>query len=295
MRQKKVGSSRFQHFLLVLLIATTIGCSSVRNSQPTSAMSPPATAFNAAPTPSPILNPAPAPAPTPAPTFTDRFDTGQLDLSKWVVSNWGAPGSIPGVNQGSFTPANVDLSQGMLCLKLEQQQGGTGVISTGAELQSKQTFGFGTYEWVMRTSSTSTTPYGEGSAVSGQISSGFTFIDASTTEIDFEIEGQNPDTVWMTNWLGTSLKQYSDTSLPAPAAGSFHRYKLVWSPSEIDYYVDGVLVSTHTEDIPQVPAYVMINHWGTNSTGWGGLATVGVSRYMYISSFTYIAASPIQS
>lgn len=231
----------------------------------------------------------------PAPTFSDRFDTGQLDLSKWVVSNWGAPGSIAGVNQGSFTPANVDLSQGMLCLKLEQEQGGKGVISTGAELQSKQAFGFGTYEWVMRTSSTSATPYGEGSAVSGQISSGFTFIDASTTEIDFEIEGQNPDTVWMTNWLGTALKQYSDTSLQAPPAGSFHRYKLVWSPSEIDYFVDGVLVSTHTENIPQVPAYVMINHWGTNSTGWGGLATVGVSRYMYISSFTYTAASPIQS
>lgn len=179
----------------------------------------------------------------------------------------------------------------MLCLKLKQQQGGNGVISTGAELQSKQAFGFGTYEWVMRTSSTSATPYGEGSAVSGQISSGFTFIDASTTEIDFEIEGQNPDTVWMTNWLGTALKQYSDTPLQTPPAAGFHRYKLVWSPSEIDYYVDGVLVSTHTEDIPQVPAYVMINHWGTNSTGWGGLATVGVSRYMYISSFTYTAAS----
>src|SRR6185437_1162769 len=109
----------------------------------------------------------------------------------------------------------------------------------------KQAFGFGTYEWVMRTSSTSATPYGEGSAMSGQVSSGFAFIDASTTEIDFEI--------------------------------------------------DGVLVSTHTEDIPQVPAYVMINHWGTNSTGWGGLATVGVSRYMYISSFTYTAASSTQS
>lgn len=292
--QKQVGSikrSRSQHLLLVLLIAATIGCSSVRNSQPTSAVSPPASAVNPAPTPSPPVNPAPAPAPPPAPTFIDRFDTGQLDLSKWVVSNWGAPGSIPGVNQGSFTPANVDLSQGMLCLKLEQQQGENDVISIGAELQSKQAFGFGTYEWVMRTSSTSTTPYGEGSAVSGQISSGFTFIDASTTEIDFEIEGQNPDTVWMTNWLGTALKQYSDTPLLTPPAAGFHRYKLVWLSNEIDYYVDDVLISKHTEDIPQVPAYVMINHWGTNSTGWGGVATVGVRRYMYISSFTYTAAS----
>jgi len=95
----------------------------------------------------------------------------------------------------------------------------------------------------------------------------------------------------MTNWVGTALEQYSDTPLQTPPAAGFHRYKLVWSPNEIDYYVDGVLVSTHTKDIPQVPAYVMINHWGTNSTGWGGRATVDVSRYMYISLFTYTAAS----
>jgi hypothetical protein len=31
----------------------------------------------------------------------------------------------------------------------------------------------------------------------------------------------------------------------------------------------------------------MVNHWGTNSTGWGGSATVGVERYVYISNFVY--------
>lgn len=282
-----------RQFLLVLLIAATIGCSSVRNSQPSATVSGSAFAPSPAPAPpspapAPSPAPTPTPAPAPAPTFSDQFNTGQLDTSKWIVSNWGAPGSIPGVNQGTFTPTNVDLSQGVLRLKLEQQEGTNGVISTGAELQSSQAFGFGTYEWIIRTSSTSATPYGDGRAVSGQISSGFTFIDASTTEIDFEIEGQKPSTVWMTNWSGTALKQASNSSLQTPEAG-FHKYKLVWSPTEIDFYIDDVLVSTHTENIPQVPAYVMINHWGTNSTGWGGLATVGVTRYMYVSSFTYTA------
>ena len=67
----------------------------------------------------------------------------------------------------------------------------------------------------------------------------------------------------------------------------FHHYKFVWVPGKIDYYIDGVLVSTHTSNLPSAPAYIMMNHWGTNSTGWGGLATVGVERYLYVSSFNY--------
>jgi endo-1,3-1,4-beta-glycanase ExoK len=219
-------------------------------------------------------------------TFSDNFSTGHLDTSKWLATNGPAPGNISGVNYGSFVPSNVDLSKGMLCLKLTQQQGSNGIISVGGELQSATTYGYGTYEWVMRASSTSSTPTGAGNVVSGQISSGFSFVNNSQTEIDFEIEGQRPSTIWMTNWQTTSKKQYSSVILAAPDA-AFHRYKFVWAPGRIDFYLDNALVSTHTSNVPSAPAYIMMNHWGTNSTGWGGLATVGVQRYLYISSFTY--------
>lgn len=219
-------------------------------------------------------------------SFSDTFDAGVLDPSKWLASNGFAPGSISGVNYGSFVPANVDLSKGMLCLKLQQTQGSSGVLSVGGELQSLTTYGYGTYEWVMRASSTSSAPTGAGTAVSGQVSAGFSFVNNSETEIDFEIEGQNPDTVWMTNWISTTQKQYSSVFLASPDA-NFHHYKFVWVPGQIDYYIDGKLISTHTLNIPSTPAYIMINHWGTNSTGWGGLATIGVERYLYVSSFTY--------
>jgi endo-1,3-1,4-beta-glycanase ExoK len=219
-------------------------------------------------------------------SFSDNFSTGTLDPSKWLASNGFAPGTISGVNYGSFVPANVDLSKGMLCLKLQQQQGSSGILSVGGEIQSLTTYGYGTYDWVMRASSTSSTPTGSGSVVSGQISAGFSFVNNSQTEIDFEIEGQNPKTVWMTNWISTTQKQYSSVFLASPDA-SFHHYKFVWVPGRIDYYIDGTLVSTHTSNVPSTPAYVMINHWGTNSTGWGGLATLGTERYLYVSSFTY--------
>jgi endo-1,3-1,4-beta-glycanase ExoK len=219
-------------------------------------------------------------------SFSDTFNTGALDPTKWLASNGFAPGAISGMNYGSFVPSNVDMSKGMLCLKLQQTQGSSGVLSVGGEIQSLTTYSYGTYEWVMRTSSTSSTPTGAGKAVSGQISAGFSFVNNSETEIDFEIEGQNPNTIWMTNWISTSQKQYSSIFLASPDA-SFHRYKFVWVPGKIDYYIDGVLVATHTSNVPSAPAYILINHWGTNSTGWGGVATINIERYLYVSSFTY--------
>ncbi|PYX08140.1 MAG: hypothetical protein DMG88_11730 [Acidobacteria bacterium] len=219
-------------------------------------------------------------------TLSDSFNSGSLDATQWLASNGSAPGNISGVNYGSFVPSNVDLSKGVLCLKLQQQQGGSGVLSVGGEIQSLTTYGYGTYEWVMRASSTSSTPAGAGSVVSGQISAGFSFVNNSQTEIDFEIEGQHPNTIWMTNWISTSKKQYSSVFLAAPDA-AYHRYKFVWVPGKIDFYIDGALVSTHTSNVPTAPAYILMNHWGTNSTGWGGLATVGVERFLYISSFSF--------
>ena len=219
-------------------------------------------------------------------TLTDNFSTGSLDRSKWLASNEPAPGSISGVNYGSFVPSNVDLTKGMLCLKLQQQHGSSGVMSVGGQIQSVVPYGYGTYEWIMRTSSTSSTPNGSGSRVSGQVSSGFTFINNSQTEIDYEIEGSHPDTVWMTNWTTINAKQYTSVPLTAPDAG-FHSYKFVWTPGKIDFYLDGAFVSTHTVNIPSAPAYILVNHWGTNNTKWGGTATTGVERYLYISRFTY--------
>ena len=83
-----------------------------------------------------------------------------------------------------------------------------------SEIQLNQKFGFGTYEWTMRPSSTSATKAGVGSAVSGQISSTFQYSGGSppATEIDApEIEGQHPSQLEYTTWLNGVR---SDTSTP---------------------------------------------------------------------------------
>lgn len=223
------------------------------------------------------------------PTFSETFSGGTLDPAKWFIDTGNAPGNIAGVNQGTLSADNVDLSTGMLRLKLTQSVSGALATSTGAEIRSKQLFGYGTYVWVARAASTSPTPHDAGAAVSGTVTDVFNFINDSQTEIDFEYEGQSPSTLEMTNYSTVAQKQSASTRV-SDADSSFHEYKFVWSAAKIEFYVDGKLVSTHTEHIPSAPAAVLINLWGTNSTSFGGMATPGATTYLYVSSFSYTAA-----
>ena len=214
-------------------------------------------------------------------TYEDDFNTGVLS-SDWLVSNrTGVEGG------GSFSPGNIDMSQGLLRMKVTQD--GTTAGSVGAEIQLKKAFGYGTYEWTMRAASTSATSGGAGTAVSGQISSTFQYSGGSPvpTEIDAaEIEGQNPNHIEYTTWLNGVRSDTGAATLANPEA-AFHRYKYIWAPGRIDFYIDDVLQFTTTTNVPSAPAFPLANLWGTNSSAFGGVATAGVSRYMYVKSFKY--------
>jgi beta-glucanase (GH16 family) len=232
---------------------------------------------------------APAsPDASPTPTFSETFSGGTLDKSKWFIDTGKAPGNIANVNSGTLSAEHVDLSTGMLRLTLTRNVSSGVATSVGAEIRSKRLFGYGTYVWMARAASTSSTPNGAGSAVSGSVFDVFNFINDSETEIDFEYQGQSPSTLEMTNYSTISHSQSTTTPVPG-ADGNFHEYKYVWSPGKVDFYVDGVKVSTHTEHVPTAPAAVLINLWGTNSTSFGGVATNGATSYLYVSSFTYTA------
>src|SRR6516225_12073637 len=85
----------------------------------------------------------------------------------WRIATWKAPDSKIGLNQGAYVAENVDFVDGMLRLKVEQTEGPNGVISKGAAVWSKERFGYGTYEFVMRMASDSSTPNGPGKAYPG--------------------------------------------------------------------------------------------------------------------------------
>ncbi len=188
----------------------------------------------------------------------------------------------------TFSPSKINMEQRYLRLELDQKAGG---ISTGAEIQNKKCFGYGTYEYVMRAGSTSPTLGGDGTSVSGQVSAGFTMSDpTSITEIDaVEIEGLAK----RSNWVQFNVWMDERNTLPSPSScilskpeAKAHKYKFVWTPCSITFFVDGVQVSTTSTNIPTAKAKPTISFYGTDCKNWGGLKTPGIT-YMFVTKFTY--------
>lgn len=241
--------------------------------------------------PVPVVVPVP---PTPQPTFVADFTSGQIDPMVWTVSAWGAPGGKEG-HQSAFTPDHAFIERGVLCLALTQTKSPEGVIlSFGAELATIEQFSYGTYEWVMRASSTAGTPDQVGTPVSGTVTGCFLYRPQAETEIDVEVEGgSRSDLTQFTSWVGESNPPQTTpvTSSSGKPHERFFTYTVTWMPNKIEFRRDGVLVATHTKVVPSQKARVMMNHWGTDSQDWGGTATLNTSRYMWIKSFKYTPLS----
>lgn len=223
--------------------------------------------------------------------FTDTFASGTLDGTTWVKDTGNAPGTIAGQNTSSFSTTNVDLSQGVLGLKVVQS-GSSPTTSVGAEIRSLALYGYGSYDWFFRSASDSTNPNTNGNPVSGQVSSGFTFINNSQTELDSaEIEGavSRNTLAEFTTWDSVTVSQNTNVTVATPW-NTYHHYKVVWGPGVATYFVDGAQVAVHTQNVPSAPAAVMMNLWGTNNTNFGGVSTTG-TRWMYFKSFSFVPAS----
>jgi endo-1,3-1,4-beta-glycanase ExoK len=231
--------------------------------------------------------------------WQDNFDGKTVDARRWVVVNDRAPGYIPDQHLGYCQPDRVSIKSGFLSLRLTQGTGQvdsnpSGIISRGAAIYTKALYGYGTYEWNMRMSSTAASPRGAGDAVSGSVSAGFIYVNNSETEIDFEFPGDQTDALYMVNWHNpnpssdpTDADSYSTRVVDPEIAHVFRTYKFVWEPGKITFYVDGEWKAEHTTNVPSAPAHFMINHWGTNIWWWGGWATLGVSRYFHVDWVRY--------
>lgn len=230
--------------------------------------------------------------PVPSPTFVADFSSGKIDPAVWTVSTWTAPGANA-THKGSFSAQHAYVQNGTLCLKLTQTKTPAGTFeSVGGELATLRQFSYGTFEWVARASSTADTPSGVGDPVSGSVTGCFVYKDQATTEIDFEVEGnERHELTQLTSWIHES-KPNQHINVAPPLSGilpheKFFTYKFKWTPGKIEFYRDGVLIGTHTTVVPTLTAPAMINHWGTNAADWGGLATAGTTRYMWVKSFKY--------
>lgn len=223
--------------------------------------------------------------------FIDDFSVGHLDTKRWKCLAESAPGGIVGKNIGTFAcdTGHFNLSQGMLEFILTQS-GTAPTTSIGGGLQSNNRFAYGEYHAHMRTASTSATPGGAGTCASGQVASPFLYFTNAQGEIDWpEITGDACNSLQYTTWKTTSTKQADAVSLTNPQ-NAFHDYGLIHTPASDFFYVDGTLVTTHSTVVPNIPMWFMASLWGTNNAAFGGVATPGTVRHMYIDKVSFVPA-----
>jgi len=221
-------------------------------------------------------------------SFVENFDSLNQDM--WIIADWRAPGNT-GNHAGDFYPGNIDIIDGYLRIRVDQERNAAGMfISSGGEIYTHQQFGYGTYEFRMRASTTSPTPYGEGEAVSGAVSASFVYAPGAVTEIDIEFEsGERSDKTHLLSWQGENRdNQHSELSLDGPAPHEqFYTYQFVWEPGVVSFFRDGVLIGQHHQVVPSELGHMVFNHWGTHSQWWGGWSTQDVPRYMYVDYFQF--------
>ena len=244
--------------------------------------------------------PSSAQTAAPVPLFSDDFNEGKLDTNKWTIATYKSPDSHPDVNEGQYIPEALDFSNGMLTITSDQPRmhsghRGSAQPSYGGAIISKELFGFGTYEFVMRMSTTANRPEGKGGARTGSVSSGFLYNKNSETEIDLEFLG-NENAIWITTWHNKRPKDVPKLSDDIRAetkidnehlADTFHTYRIEWTPQRVKVYIDDTLASDHKHHVPTAPAHIILQHRGTNSDKWGGDADIDVTHYFYVKSVSF--------
>lgn len=93
-------------------------------------------------------------------------------------------------------------------------------------------------------------------------------------EIDYEfLTNFDKDKIWLNIWddynkqSGIGDNQSSITQAPGLDRTGWHTYKIRWTKSRIDWYVDGVSVRTSTDILPADPMALRFNIWA-GATSW---------------------------
>lgn len=191
-----------------------------------------------------------------------------LDLTRWNARSDTFTG-----NMALFRPSNVEhdgLDRAKIHVRLEDL--GVRQYSAGA-LTSHVDFLFGRFEATFRASD-----------VPGVITGFFLHRNSPHQEIDIEVLGRMPDRLLVNvfyNPGGPGDKfDYGYRGCPSiielgfDASKDMHRYAIEWTPTEIRWFVDGLLV--HQRDlwnptpIPHLPMQLHFNAWPSRASQFAG-------------------------
>ncbi|MEM8580375.1 MAG: family 16 glycosylhydrolase, partial [Pseudomonadota bacterium] len=220
--------------------------------------------------------------------FSDEFDF--LDKSLWntldfaVAANW---------NQTAWESDYVEEVNGTLVLNLDGADK-DGKPFTGAEIQSREFYSYGSFEMRLKTS-------GEPGTVSAFfLYTGEFFGAPEQNEIDFEFLGNAPDTVSINYFFGNDkLANYIEEDIPLgfDTSADFHDYRIEWMPDAIRWFVDGRLIYEVRDDVAPLPIpdqdmLIYSSLWTGDSEleSWHGPVDPNIDTSMTIDSFSYTPA-----
>jgi len=217
------------------------------------------------PTPTPTVVPAsptPTPSPTPAPNYLldEEFNSGGVNLNHWSYLNGGGFYSPPSLE--SYSPDDVQVANGLLTITTERRsQNGYNFTSGGLSSRDKFSFLYGTLTWRAKL------PIGSGiwPAVWMMPADG-----SNTSEIDvMEAQANNPNQVLFNyHWNDATGNNQDGKFYTGPNfTTDFHVFTLKWTPTELDWLVDGTVYKVATSHIPAKPMFLYVN---TALGAWGG-------------------------
>lgn len=150
-----------------------------------------------------------------------------------------------------YTTGNVVFQDGTLQLKVPEGQTASPIL--GAEVYTREDDIL--YASVRTTMQVST--------VAGTVSSTF-FYKSDSQEADIEVlTGGTFKGVHYTNQKANSAAAPTTKSLPLTPdlTTGFHEYRLDWLPGRTDFYLDGALQASFTENVPTEAGKWLWNNW----------------------------------
>ncbi len=212
--------------------------------------------------------------------WNDEFDGPSLDTAKWQVES-DAPGGdricCLGDGLQYWDPGAVGVRDGQLVLTTARRPMGGRAYTSGA-VNTLGTFSFEYGRLDIR----ARLPRGDGLWTAFWLLPAMgTALNYSPYEIDMmETLGQDTRAIYFfVHWQMTQRQMCAITG-PDFAAG-YHVYSLVWTPTALDWYVDGVRQCEVTQGVPQQPMYLILN-LAVDQTNGGPAQVPATMRVDYV-------------
>ena len=202
--------------------------------------------------------------------WQDRFQSGLGN--RWSVADWTFDHNLC-----EFSSNMVSVADGRLSLGVARKSINKGKYPQkpywGAEVYTSSTFQYGRFETVMQPNSF------PGMVTSFFLMAGVYDVDESLLdwyEIDIEFAGRTDEISFALHWMTDKKLQSTvkKVNLEFDAAKGFHTYGIEWTPTAIQFLIDGKAAAIFDDPAImkelQHPMSIHANYWVSDNPDWVG-------------------------